>query len=67
MGVSWRLLEGSEGLGGTVGQLGYLYGTCSLQANNPAGETNFNDKGKMVEVCKRQADGSRNCIVDTHL
>ena len=46
------------------GDLGYLYGTYETTATGPDGKP-ITDKGKMVEIWKKQADGSWKCIVDT--
>lgn len=46
------------------GDLGYLYGTYEMTASGPDGKP-VTEHGKMVEVWKKQADGSWKCIVDT--
>ncbi len=46
------------------GELAYLYGKYQLSFTDPKGNT-VNDHGKMVEIWKKQADGSWKCIVDT--
>jgi ketosteroid isomerase-like protein len=46
------------------GDLGYLYGTYSLTANDDKGKP-VNDVGKILEIWKKQSDGSWKCIVDT--
>jgi uncharacterized protein (TIGR02246 family) len=44
--------------------LAYLYGAYDLSFKGPAGKT-ISDKGKNLEIWKKQADGSWKCIVDT--
>lgn len=46
------------------GDLGYVQGTYTASFRNPKGET-VNDRGKYLEVWRKQADGSWKCIVDT--
>ena len=46
------------------GDLAYLYGTYQMMATGPDGKP-MSDNGKMVEIWKKQADGSWKCIVDT--
>ncbi|HYV76218.1 MAG TPA: DUF4440 domain-containing protein [Candidatus Binatia bacterium] len=46
------------------GDLGYLYGTYQESWIGPDGKP-ATDHGKMVEIWKKQADGSWKCIVDT--
>ena len=46
------------------GDLGYLYGTYSLTANGDKGKP-INDVGKILEIWKKQPNGSWKCIVDT--
>jgi ketosteroid isomerase-like protein len=45
------------------GDIGYLYGTYDLSFTDK-GKT-ISDKGKILEIWKKQADGSWKCIVDT--
>ena len=47
------------------GDLGYLYGTYDLSMPDPKGGPAVEDKGKMVEIWKKQSDGKWKCIVDT--
>jgi len=47
------------------GDLGYLYGTYALSMPDPKGGPAVEDKGKMVEIWKKQSDGKWKCIVDT--
>ena len=46
------------------GDLAYIWGTYNLTFNDPAGKP-VNDKGKIVEIWKKQPDGAWKCIVDT--
>jgi len=46
------------------GELGYVSGTYELQMNDPSGKP-VNDRGKYLEVMKRQSDGSWKCVADT--
>jgi ketosteroid isomerase-like protein len=46
------------------GDLGYVRGTYTASFHNPKGET-VNDRGKYLEVWRKQADGNWKCIVDT--
>ena len=46
------------------GDLAYLYGTYDLSFRQPSGNV-VSDKGKNLEIWKKQADGSWKCIVDT--
>lgn len=48
------------------GELGYLYGTYQLSIKDPKGGPAVEDKGKIVEVWKKQANGKWKCIVDTY-
>lgn len=45
------------------GDLGYLTGTYLLSMKDAKGTT-ANEKGKMVEVWKKQADGKWKCVAD---
>ena len=45
------------------GELGYIYGTYTLSMKGPSGKIE-DDKGKMVEVWKKQADGKWKCVAD---
>ena len=45
------------------GDLGYLTGTYEITENDAAGKP-MTDKGKLLEVWKKQADGSWKCVVD---
>jgi ketosteroid isomerase-like protein len=46
------------------GDIGYLYGTYDMKASDGKGKP-ITDKGKILEIWKKQADGSWKCIVDT--
>jgi uncharacterized protein (TIGR02246 family) len=46
------------------GDLAYAYGTYDMSADGPKGKP-ITDHGKIVEVWKKQADGSWKCVVDT--
>jgi len=46
------------------GDLAYLYGAYSMTSKNEKGDP-MTDVGKLVEVWKKQPDGSWKCIVDT--
>ena len=45
------------------GDLGYVTGTYELSESDPGGKPTT-DKGKYLEVWKKQADGSWKCIID---
>lgn len=45
------------------GDLGYLYGVYNLSATGPGGKP-IADRGKMVEVWKKQADGNWKVVTD---
>ena len=47
------------------GDIGYSFGTYEMTANDPQGKP-ITDRGKYVEVWKKQADGSWKCAVDTY-
>jgi uncharacterized protein (TIGR02246 family) len=49
---------------GRSGDLAYLYGAYEMTANDAKGKP-ISDKGKNVEIWKKQADGNWKCIVDT--
>ena len=46
------------------GDIGYSQGTYELTMNDPKGQP-VTDRGKYVEIWKKQADGSWKCAVDT--
>jgi ketosteroid isomerase-like protein len=45
------------------GDLAYLNGTYTMSAKDPKGK-NIDEKGKMVEVWKKQSDGKWKCVSD---
>jgi len=47
------------------GELAYLYGTYQMSFKGPDGKP-VADNGKMVEIWKKQADGTWKCVVDTY-
>jgi ketosteroid isomerase-like protein len=47
------------------GDLAYLYGTYELSITPPNGGPATQDKGKLLEVWKKQADGKWKCVADT--
>src|SRR6185369_18089835 len=61
--VSWKVAKAEVA---KSGELGYLYGTYSLSITDPQGGPPVHDTGKLVEIWKKQADGSWKCIVDTY-
>jgi len=46
------------------GEIGYVQGTYEMTMNDPKG-TPMTDKGKYIEIWKKQPDGSWKCAVDT--
>lgn len=61
--VSWKATKVEVA---QSGELGYLYGTYDLTIKDPKGGPAITDKGKILEVWKKQADGQWKCIVDTY-
>ena len=59
--VSWKVSKAEVA---KSGELGYLYGTYELSFKDPKGGPG--DRGKLVEIWKKQADGKWKCIVDTY-
>ena len=45
------------------GDIGYVHGAYEITMNDPAGKPAM-DRGKFLEVWKKQTDGSWKCIVD---
>jgi ketosteroid isomerase-like protein len=45
------------------GDLAFLSGTYEVTLNDPSGKT-VNDRGKYLEVWKKQADGTWKCVAD---
>ena len=61
--VSWKVTKAEVA---KSGELGYLYGTYELTMKDAKGGPPVQDKGKLVEVWKKQGDGKWKCIVDTY-
>jgi ketosteroid isomerase-like protein len=61
--VSWKVTRAEVA---KSGELGYLYGAYELKVKDATGGPGVHDRGKMVEIWKRQADGKWKCIVDTY-
>ena len=61
--VSWKVSKAEVA---KSGELGYLYGTYQLSIKDPKGGPTINDRGKFLEVWKKQSDGKWKCIVDTY-
>jgi uncharacterized protein (TIGR02246 family) len=61
--VSWKVTKAEVA---KSGELGYLYGTYELTMKDPKGGPPVQDKGKLVEIWKTQANGRWKCIVDTY-
>ncbi len=59
--ISWRPAKIEVA---ASGDLGYLYGAYQLSMDGPKGKP-VTDQGKILEIWKKQADGSWKCIVDT--
>jgi len=61
--VSWKVTKVEVA---KSGELGYLYGTYDLTMKDPKGGPPEQDKGKLVEIWRKQPDGKWKCIVDTY-
>lgn len=61
--VSWKVTKAEVA---KSGELGYLYGAYELTMKDAKGGPPVQDKGKLVEIWKKQADGKWKCIVDTY-
>jgi ketosteroid isomerase-like protein len=61
--VSWKVTKAEVA---KSGELGYLYGTYELSMKDPKGGAAILDAGKIVEIWRKQADGTWKCIVDTY-
>jgi len=48
-----------------AGDLAYSYGTYAMAITDPKGGPAINDRGKFLEIWRKQADGKWKCIVDT--
>jgi uncharacterized protein (TIGR02246 family) len=60
--ISWKA---SKVEAATSGDMAYVHGTYQLTIKDPKGGPGVSDKGKFVEVWKKQADGKWKCAVDT--
>ena len=47
------------------GEMAYVYGTYTMTSQDPKAASAVVDKGKYLEVWKKQADGTWKCAVDT--
>ena len=47
------------------GDMAYLYGAYDLVVKDPKGGPPYTEKGKLLEIWKKQADGKWKCAVDT--
>jgi len=63
LAVAWKASKSEVA---KSGDLGYLYGTYVVTVKDPKGGPPVEDKGKLVEIWKKQADGNWKCIVDTY-
>jgi len=61
--VAWKVTKAEVA---KSGELGYLYGTYELTMRDAKGGPPVRDKGKLVEIWKKHADGTWKCIVDTY-
>jgi ketosteroid isomerase-like protein len=61
--VSWKATKVEVA---RSGELGYLYGTYQLSIKDPKGAPPITDKGKILEVWRKQSDGKWKCIADTY-
>jgi ketosteroid isomerase-like protein len=61
LAISWQSTKVEVARGG---DLAYLYGTYEVSYDESPGKR-VTDRGKLVEVWRKQADGSWKCIVDT--
>jgi uncharacterized protein (TIGR02246 family) len=59
--VSWSL---TKVIVATSGDLAYAYGTYKTSAKDEKGNP-FTDNGKVLEIWRKQSDGSWKCVVDT--
>jgi uncharacterized protein (TIGR02246 family) len=48
------------------GELGYLHGTYDMSFDGGKGKPRVTDTGKILEVWKKQADGSWKCVADAY-
>jgi ketosteroid isomerase-like protein len=61
LSIKWQLTKVEVARSGDIG---YGYGTYDLTLNDAKGKP-INDQGKILEIWKKQADGSWKCAVDT--
>lgn len=61
LSINWRLSKVEVARSGDIA---YAYGTYDMTFNDPKGKP-VNDRGKILEIWKKQADGNWKCIVDT--
>jgi ketosteroid isomerase-like protein len=61
LSIKWQLTKVEVAKSGDIG---YGYGTYDLTLNDAKGKP-VNDQGKILEIWKKQADGSWKCAVDT--
>ena len=61
--VSWKVTRAEVA---KSGELGYLYGAYELTMKDAKGDPRVEDKGKLVEIWRKQPDGKWKCIVDTY-
>ena len=61
--VSWKVTRAEVA---KSGELGYLYGAYELTMKDAKGDPPVQDKGKLVEIWRKQPDGKWKCIVDTY-
>jgi len=69
----WKTMMAAPGFGGgwkstkvevsKSGDLAYIYGTYEMSENDASGKP-MTDKGKYLEVWKKQADGNWKCVAD---
>jgi ketosteroid isomerase-like protein len=61
--ISWKASKTEVA---NSGELGYIYGTYEDSVQDPKGGPPIRDKGKTVEIWKKQADGKWKCVVDSY-
>ena len=61
LSINWQLSKVEVARSGDIA---YGYGTYDMTFNDPKGKP-VNDRGKILEIWKKQADGNWKCIVDT--
>jgi ketosteroid isomerase-like protein len=60
--ISWQITKMDIA---QSGDLAYLVGTYSLTAKDPHGNP-ATDRGKLIEIWKKQSDGKWKCVADTY-